>query len=133
MDGIYMNVVCLPPKRRILTTPDVRSLNSGVPLGNPEKPYNFKTAPSESPRQQKNENWSQGHPKSSKLDPGMIPNPISAKDDFCNTSLAKCLFLQFQTPKFRPRNHQKKQPVNRSGKSSVFCLKITKKLSKWVP
>ena len=43
-------------------------------------------------------NWSQGHPKSWKIDPGIKRNPISAKVDFCNTSHAKCMFFQSQTP-----------------------------------
>ena len=40
------------------------------------------------------ENWSQGYPKSWKIDPEIIRNPISAKVVFCNTFIAKCLFLQ---------------------------------------
>ena len=79
------------------------------------------------------ENWSQGYSKSWKIDPGIMRNPISTKVDFCNTFHAKCLFLQSRTPKFRPKNHQKKQPGNRYEKISFFCLKMPKKLSEWVP
>ena len=42
MDGIYMNVVFLPPGMGTFTTLDVRCLNSGVPPGNPEQPSIFK-------------------------------------------------------------------------------------------
>ena len=79
------------------------------------------------------ENWSQGYPKSWKIDPGITRNPISAKVDFCNTFHAKCLFFQSQTPKFRPKNQQKKQPGNRYEKNCFFCPKVPKKLSEWVP
>ena len=68
-----------------------------------------------------------------KNDPGITRNPISAKVDFCNTFHAKCLFLQSQTPKFRPKNQQKKQPGNRYEKNCFFCPKVPKKLSEWVP
>ena len=79
------------------------------------------------------ENWSQGHPKSWKIDPGIMRNPISTKVDFCNTFHAKCLFFQSQTPQFRPKNQQKKQPGNRYEKNCFFCPKVPKKLSEWVP
>ena len=79
------------------------------------------------------ENWSQGHPKSWKIDPGIIRNPISTKVDFCNTFHAKCLFFQSQTPKFRLKNQQKKQPGNRYGKNCFFGPKVPKKLSEWAP
>ena len=82
---------------------------SGVTPGSPPKLIKFQA----SLQGNKNlENWSQGHPKSWEIEPGIIRNPISAKVDFCNTSLAKYLFFQSQTPKFRPKNHQKKQPGN---------------------
>ena len=42
MDGIYMNVVFVPPERGNVTTPDVHCLNLGVPPGNPENPSIFK-------------------------------------------------------------------------------------------
>ena len=60
-------------------------------------------------------------------------NPISTKVDFCNTFHAKCLFFQSQTPKFRPKNQQKKQPGNRYEKIYFFGPKMVKKLSEWVP
>ena len=75
------------------------------------------------------ENWSQGHQKSWKIDPGIMINPICAKVDFCNTSLAKCLVFQSQTPK----NHQKKQPGNKYEKTMFFDPNVPKNLSKWAP
>ena len=59
-------------------------------------------------------------------------NPISAKVDFCNTSLAKCLAFQSQTPKFRPKNHQKKQPGNRYEKN-IFWSQSSQKTLRMVP
>ena len=56
-----------------------------------------------------------------------------AKVDFCNTFHAKCMFFQSQTPKFRPKNQQKKQPGNRYEKIFFFGPKMSKKLSEWVP
>ena len=72
--------------------------------------------------------WSQGHPKSWKIDLEIMRNPISAKADFCNTSLAKCLLFQSQTPRFRPKNHQKKQPGNRYEKI-MFSVQMYPKIS----
>ena len=43
------------------------------------------------------------------------------------------MFFQSQTPKFRPKNQQKKQPGNRYEKIFFFGLKMPKKLSEWVP
>ena len=68
-----------------------------------------------------------------KVDPGITRNPISAKVDFCNTFHAKCLFFQSQTPKFSPKNQQKKEPGNRYEKNCFFYPKVPKKLSEWVP
>ena len=67
------------------------------------------------------------------MDPGITRNPISAKVDFCNTFHAKCMFFQSQTPKFGPKNQQKKQPGNRYEKIFFFGPKMPKKLSEWVP
>ena len=72
------------------------------------------------------ENWSQSHQKSWKIGPGIIRNPISAKVDFCNTFHAKCMFFQSQTPKFRPKNQQKKQPGNRYEKIFLLVQKCPK-------
>ena len=41
--------------------------------------------------QDPHENWSQGHPKSWKMEPGIMRMPTSTKIDFCNTPLIKCL------------------------------------------
>ena len=60
-------------------------------------------------------------------------NPISTKVDFCNTFHAKCLFFQSQTPKFRPKNQQKKQPGNRYEQIFFSNQEKSKKLSKSVP
>ena len=107
------------------TLPELRG-----PSGQPWKSISFQA----SLRDNKNhENWSQGHPKSWKNDPGITRNTISAKVDFCNTFDAQCLFLQARTPKFRPKNQQKKQPGNRYEKNCFFCPKIPKKLSEWFP
>ena len=43
------------------------------------------------------------------------------------------MFFQSQTPKFRPKNQQKKQPGNRYEKIFFFGRKMPKKLSEWVP
>ena len=68
-----------------------------------------------------------------KMEPGIMRNPISAKVDFCNTSLSKCLVFQSQTPRFRPKNQQETQPGNKYEKFILFGPKVSKKLSKWVP
>ena len=60
-------------------------------------------------------------------------NPISTEVDCCNSSYAKYMFFQSQTPKFRHKNQQKKQPGNRYEKNCFFCPKVPKKLSEWVP
>ena len=56
--------------------------------------------------------------------------PIAVKIDFCNTSVAKSLFLQYQTPKFRRKNQQKKQPGDRYEQIFFFGPEVFKKLSK---
>ena len=43
------------------------------------------------------------------------------------------MFFQSQTPKFRPKNQQKKQPGNRYEKNFFFGPKVPKKRSEWVP
>ena len=78
------------------------------------------------------ENWSQGHPKSWEIDAGIMRNPISAKADFCNTSLAKCLVFQSQTPRFKPKNQKKKQPGIRYEKTMFFDPNVPKNLFKWI-
>ena len=107
------------------TCPELRG-----PSGQPWKSINFQASLQGN---KSHENWSQGHLKSWKNDPGIIRNPISAKVDFCNTFHAKCLFFQSQTPKFRPKNQQKKQPGNRYEKIFFFGPKMPKKLSEWFP
>ena len=72
------------------------------------------------------ENWSQGNQKSWEIDPGIMGNPICAKVDFCNTSLAKCLVFRARTPRFRPKYHQKRQPGNRY-KKSMFSVQMYQK------
>ena len=100
------------------------------PSGEPRKIINFRA----SLRANKNhENETQAHPKSWKIDPGIIRNPISAKVDFCNTFHAKCLFLYDLTLKFIPKNHQKKQPLNSYEQIFFFAPKVPKTLSKWIP
>ena len=45
-DGCCLYECCFPaPQQQHFTTLDVHCLNSGVPLGNPEKPWNCKLAP----------------------------------------------------------------------------------------
>ena len=107
------------------TLPELRG-----PSGQPWKSNNFQA---NLQGNKSHENWSQGHLKSWKNDPRITSNPISAKVDFCNTFHAKCLFLQARTPKFRPKNQQKKQPGNRYEKNCFFCPKVPNKLSEWVP
>ena len=107
------------------TLPELRG-----PSGQPWKSINFQA---NLQGNKSHENWSQGHLKSWKNDPGITRNPISAKVDFCNTFHAKCMFFQSQTPKFRPKNQLKKQPGNRYEKIFFFGLKMPKKLSEWVP
>ena len=140
MDGIYMNVVFLPPGTGPLppsmyvswtqgsllaailppgtgryhprcTCPELRG-----PSRQPWKSINFQASLQGN---KCHENWSQGHPKSWKIEPEIMRNPISAKVDFCNTFHAECLFLQSRTPEFIPKNHQKKQPGNRYEKKNV--------------
>ena len=60
------------------------------------------------------------------MDTGIIRNPTSAKVDFCNTSYAKCLVSQSQTPRFKPKNHQKKRPGNKYDEI-LFGSKSTQK------
>ena len=60
-------------------------------------------------------------------------NPISAKVDFCNTSLAKCCFLQSQTSSFKPKDHQEKETWGQAWTNTLFWSKVPKKLSKAVP
>ena len=78
-------------------------------------------------------NWSQVHQKSWKIDSGIMRNPISAKIDFCNISLAKCLFFKSPTSRFGPKSHQKKKPGDKHEQTHLFWPKVPKKLSKWVP
>ena len=66
------------------------------------------------------------------MDLKIMRNPISAKVDFCDTSLAKCLVFQSQTHRFRPKNHQKKQPGN-SYENMFFNPNVFNNLSEWVP
>ena len=103
----------------------MRGAGSGVTPESPWKIINFQASLQGN---KSHENWSQGHPKSWKIDPGIMRNPISAKVDFCNTSLAKCLVFQSQTPRFRPKNHQKKQPGNRYEKI-MFSVQMYPKIS----
>ena len=111
MDGIYLNVVFLHPERGNCTTPDVRCLNLRVPLGNPENKSIFKPISRATKGMKLGPKATENHEKLT-LE-SYIRNPISTKVDFCNNFHAKCLFVQSQTLKFRPKNHEKKQPGNR--------------------
>ena len=146
MDGIYMNVVFLPPRRGILappmyvpsnsavggkkdfTTPDVRSLISWVPPGNPEN-HQFSSQP---PGQQKPWKWVPRLPKIMKDRPWN-----HKKSNLCESWFqylpCQMLVFAFPTPKLRPKNYQKKQPENRYEKNLLFCPKLSKNLSKSVP
>ena len=58
-----------------------------------------------------NANWSQGHPKSWKIAPGILRKKTKFCENwFCNTYHAKCLVFQSQTSRFRPQNHHTKKP-----------------------
>ena len=95
---------------------------SGTPPESPWKAINFQAS-----------FQGQGDPKSGKINPGIMRNPIAAKIDFCNTSLAKCLVFQSQTHRFRPKSHQKKQPGNKYGTFIFFGPKVSQKPLKRVP
>ena len=60
------------------------------------------------------------------MDPGIKRNPIAAKVDFCNTTLAKCLVFQSQTPKFRPKKIRTSN-LGISMNNSFFLLEGTQK------
>ena len=64
------------------------------------------------------ENEFKGDPKSCKFDPGIITNPTSAENVFCNTSYAKCLFFDSQKSRFRPQRNQKRKHGNKHGNNS---------------
>ena len=104
---LFNDLVC--PKNQPTYPQPTRFSGSGMTPESPWKVIKFQAILHGS---RSHENWSQGHPKSWKMDTGTMRNLISAKVDFCNTSLAKCLVLQSQTPRFRLKNHQKKQPEN---------------------
>ena len=78
------------------------------------------------------ENWSQGDPKSWKIDPGIIRNPIFTEVDFCNISHAKCMF-------FNPRHPDLDQKTNRKNnleidmKKSFFWSKNAQKAFRMGP
>ena len=118
------------PKKGTHRPQPTRGSGSGM---TPESPWKFINFRAGLQGNKSHENWSQGYPKSWKIDPGIIRNPISTEVDFCNTSYAKCMFFQSQTPKFRPKNQQKKQPGNRYEKIFILGLEMPKKLSEWVP
>ena len=59
-------------------------------------------------------------------------NPISAKVDFGNASLAKCLFLQSQTPKFKPKIIRKSN-LEIDMKKNLCWSKSTQKALKMGP
>jgi hypothetical protein len=62
------------------------------------------------------ENWSWGHPKSWKMDPEIMRNPISVKVDFCHTSHTNACFYNPWHANLYPPNHLKKHP-----KIEIWC------------
>ena len=117
------------PKKRPTYPQPTRGSRSGM---TPESPWKIMSFQASLQGNESHENGFQGHPKSCKIDPGIIRNPLPAKIDFCNTSIAKGLFLQSQTPKFPLKNHQNKQLGNRYDKISFFLSKNIQKLPKWL-
>ena len=68
-------------------------------------------------------NWSQGYPKSWKIDPGIIRNPIFTEVDFCNTSNAKCMFFNPRHRNLDPTTNRKNNLELDMKKSSFFVQK----------
>ena len=91
----------LPPTRLVA--------GSGV---TPESPWKVIKFHASLEGNKSHENWSQGHSKSWKIDPGIMRNPIAAKVDFCNTSLVKCLAVQSQT-QIQTQKSSEKESGNR--------------------
>ena len=84
---------------------------------------------SQSPGQQKSWKLFLRHSKSWKTAPGIIRNPTSVKVGFRNSSNAKCLVLESQTSRFRPKNRQKRNletTINRY----TFLVQDTRKAVK---
>ena len=120
----------LYPKNHRHRHQPTRDSGSGM---TPESPWKFINFRASLQGNKSHENWSQGYPKSWKIDPGITRNPISAKVDFCNTFHAKCLFFQSQTPKFRLKSNRKSNLEIDMKKNFFFDPKVPKKLSEWVP
>ena len=70
------------------------------------------------------ENWSQGHPKSWKIDPGIMRNPISTKVDFCNTFHAKCMSFQMKSPDIPNHKAVTRIVTSSPDYSNVFAFSI---------
>ena len=79
-----------------------------------------------------NENWSQGYPKSWKMQPGIMGNPTSVKFHFCNISHAKCLVFQSQTSRFKSKKASEKETWKQASQNTLFLIQSPKKLSKGV-
>ena len=79
------------------------------------------------------ENWFQGQPKSQKMDSGIMRNQIAAKNDFRDTSLAKCLVFESQTPRFKPKKHQRKQPGDKMKRLFLFGPRVPNKTLRMGP
>ena len=93
----------------------------GWPQGSPEKSPIFKPVFRATKAMKISPKATQNHEK---MTTRIMRNPISAKADFCNTSDAKCLFFQSQTPRFGPTNHQKKKPGDKHEKTH-FLIQST--------
>ena len=62
------------------------------------------------------------------MDPRIMRSPASARIDFCNTSLAKCLVFQSWTSTFRPKNYQKRSLETCITKDTFLVQDIEKTL-----
>ena len=111
-----------PNKRAFYPRPD-RDSGSGMNPESHEHSLIFKTVSKAAKVIKISPKVTQTHEKT---DPEIMRNPISAKVDFCNTFNAKCMFFQSQTPEFRPKNQQKKQPGNRYEKNCFLIQKYLK-------
>ena len=72
--------------------------------------------------------------KTSENDTEINRSPTYGKIKFlCHTPPTKCLILEPQTSRSRPRNHYKTWPVNTCNKKHICCANSKQKLSKWNP
>ena len=111
------------PRDEPIQRPSGGARDLGWPQNKRENYGFFKFQASLQGNNKSHENWSQHHPKSWNVDPGIIRNPGSVEITFCNTSDAKYWLFESQTSRFGPKNHQK--PRNKHVKIHLFCARYT--------